>query len=225
MMKFHGAHRKISEMLQQKALGKVTYMRAQLACWYPPIKGAWRQDPATGGGGALMDMATHLFDLLEYFNGPVRRVCAGTGRLVHRYKSEDSSVTLLEFANGALSTVDCFFNVPDAASRTRLEIYGQRGSILAEGTIGQGSGGTLEALIEKSAGGYDAAQNKDAQAGFQRVPFEAVNPYTAECAYFADCILNGRRPDLNDGANAIHILGIAEKAYRSACTGRWYGVA
>ena len=27
------------------------YARAQLSCWYPPIPGAWRQSPATGGGG------------------------------------------------------------------------------------------------------------------------------------------------------------------------------
>jgi len=58
MMKFHGAHRKIKELIDGGRLGKVVYMRAQLSCWYPKIEGAWRQDPATGGGGALMDMAT-----------------------------------------------------------------------------------------------------------------------------------------------------------------------
>ncbi len=67
MMKFHGAHVKIKELIDEGRLGKIVYMRTQLSCWYPKIKGAWRQDPDKGGGGALIDMATHLYDLLEYF--------------------------------------------------------------------------------------------------------------------------------------------------------------
>jgi predicted dehydrogenase len=137
MMKFHGAHQAIKQLIDAGRLGKIVSMRAQLSCWYPKIEGAWRQDPAQGGGGALIDMASHLYDLLEYFAGPVRRVAALTGSLVQDYRSEDSSTTLLEFASGAHATVDCFFCVPDEASRTRLEIYGSQGAVLAEGTIGQ----------------------------------------------------------------------------------------
>ena len=55
---------------------------------------------------------------------------------------------------------------------------------------------------------------------FQPVPFEAINPYTAECAYFADCILNGTAPALNGGDNALRIMRLTEKAYASARDGR-----
>ena len=156
-------------------------MRAQLSCWYPRIEGAWRQDPASGGGGALIDMASHLYDLLEHFAGPVRRVAALTGNLVQDYRSDDASTTLLEFQSGAHATVDCFFCIPDEASRTRLEIYGSRGAILSEGTIGQSSGGKLEGLLGLGDSGYDAQQNKDVAPSFQPVPFEPIDPYVAEC--------------------------------------------
>ena len=218
MMKFHGAHAAIKELIDAGRLGKIVSMRAQLSCWYPRMEGAWRQDPKLGGGGALIDMATHLYDLLEHFAGPIRRVGALAGTLVQDYKSDDASTTLLEFKSGAHATVDCFYCIPDEASRTRLEIYGAGGAVLAEGTIGQGAGGKLEAIYSASDAGYDAAQNKDVVRRFQRVPFPKVNPYTAECAYFADCILAGKAPAINGPRNALRILAVAEGAYRSAKT-------
>jgi len=216
MMKFHGAHAKIKELVEAGRLGKIVSMRAQLSCWYPRIKGAWRQDPARGGGGSLIDMATHLYDLLEYFAGPIRRIVARIGNLVQDYRSEDASTTLLEFACGAQGTVDCFFCIPDEASRTRLEIYGSQGAILTEGTIGQSTGGKVEGLFGPGDAAYDAAQQKDVVGKFRRIPFQPVNPYTAECEYFARCILQGRPPELNGPDNALHLMALVEKAYASA---------
>ena len=215
MMKFHGAHRLIAKLIKQGKLGKIVYMRAQLSCWYPKIKGAWRQNPRTGGGGALIDMATHNYDLLETFAGPIKRIAAMTGNVVHDYKSEDSAATLLEFASGAHATVDTYFNIPDEASRTRLEIYGAQGAIFTEGTIGQSVGGTVEGIFGLGAGGYDAAQNKDVVRKFRKIPFPKVNPYTAECEYFADCVLKKRAPKINGPENAIRIAKLTEKAYAS----------
>ena len=215
MMKFHGAHQRIKELIDAGELGKLVYLRAQLSCWYPPMKGAWRQQLKTGGGGALMDMATHLYDLLEYFAGPIKRITALTGHLVHRYESEDASTTLLEFRSGAHATVDCFFCIPDEASRTRLEIYGSQGAILTEGTIGQSSGGTMEGIFGLGDAPYDAAQNKDVRRVFRSVPFRPVNPYAAECEYFANCILRGQPPAINHAANALRIAELTRKAYVS----------
>jgi len=215
MMKFHGAHRTIKQLVDEGRLGKPVYLRAQLSCWYPKIAGAWRQDPKQGGGGALIDMATHLYDLLETFAGPIRRVAAMTGRLVQDYRSEDSSTTLLEFASGAHGTVDCFFCIPDEASRTRLEVYGSQGAVLAEGTIGQSSGGTMEGIFGLGDAAYDAAQAKDVARKFTKLRFPKINPYTAECEYFADCILRGRPPEINGAENALHVMAVTAAAYAS----------
>lgn len=100
MMKFHGAHVRIKQLIDEGRLGQIVYLRAQLSCWYPPIDGAWRQDPRKGGGGALIDMASHLYDLIEYFAGPIRRIVAMTGNLVQDYPSEDASTTLVKLESG-----------------------------------------------------------------------------------------------------------------------------
>ena len=220
MMRFHGAHTRIKELIDAGRLGRIVSMRAQLSCWYPKMKGAWRQDPRRGGGGALIDMATHLYDLLEFFAGPVRRIGAAVGRLVQDYRSEDASTTLLEFASGAHGTVDCFFCIPDEASRTRLEIYGSRGAVLTEGTIGQSTRGKAEGLFGLGDAAYDAGQDKDVERRFRRIRFRAVDPYRAECEYFADCVLEGRPPAVNDADHALHIMTLVEKAYASARSGR-----
>ncbi len=216
MMKFHGAHQVIRENISQGRLGKVVYLRAQLSCWYPPIPGAWRQDPKTGGGGALIDMATHLLNLLEFFVGPIRRLAALTGNLVHPYRSEDASTILAEFRSGAHATIDCFWCIPDEASRTRLEIYGSAGAIFTEGTIGQSVGGTMEGIFGLGSAEYDAAQNKDVARQFRPIPFKKINPYQAECEYFAQCILDGRPPEINGPVEALRMARLVEAAYRSA---------
>jgi predicted dehydrogenase len=164
----------------------------------------------------LIDMATHLVDLLEFFAGPVRRVAALAATLVQDYRSDDASTTLLEFRSGAQATVDCFYCIPDEASRTRLEVYGSRGAVLSEGTIGQSKAGKLEGIFGLGEAAYDAAQDKDVVRKFQRIAFPPVNPYTAECRYFADCILQGRPPAVNNAQNALHLMGLVEKAYGSA---------
>ncbi len=220
MMKFHGAHRKAKELIDAGRLGRIVYLRAQLSCWYPRIEGAWRQDPHRGGGGALLDMATHLYDLIEHLAGPARRIQALTGNLVQGYRSEDASTTLLELASGAHATVDCFFCIPDEASRTRLEIYGSAGAILTEGTIGQGEGGTIEGIFGLGDAAYDASQRRDGARGFRAIAYRPVNPYRAEFEHFARCVLADEPPAVSGPENALRILELAAKAYASARRGR-----
>lgn len=218
MMRFHGAHRRIKEIISSGMIGKPVYARAQLACWYPPIRNAWRQHLESGGGGALIDMGTHLFDLLEMFLSPIVKVAAVTRTQIHDYEVEDSATTLLELESGCQATVDTFFCVPDAASRTRLEIYGSRGAVLAEGTIGQGSDGKLEVYTEAGNKGYEAGQLKDVESSLREEPFERVNPYACEFETFAQAVLTGRKANL-DARRGVHILRIVEMAYESSRTG------
>jgi len=70
-------------------------------------------------------------------------------------------MAILRFENGAEGVVDSCFSVSDASSKHRLEIYGTRGSILTEGTIGQMPGGEMWAYLEKETKSYDAQQERD----------------------------------------------------------------
>lgn len=189
MMRFHAQHQAALALIKEGRLGIPVLGRAQLSCWYPPIPGAWRQDPSTGGGGSLMDMGGHCIDLLEMFLGRATSVQCVTGNLVQQYPSEDTAVVLLEFESGAKGMVDCLFNVPDASSLNRLELYGSQGSILAEGTIGQGESGKMSARLESTTGTYAAEQVRDADGGLPLNP-PPVNMYRAEVEAFSQAILD-----------------------------------
>jgi len=160
MMRFHAQHQAALKLIREGKLGKPVYGRAQLSCWYPPIPGAWRQDPKTGGGGALVDMGSHCIDLLEMFFGEIKYASCFMNNTIHPYKSEDSAIVSLFFKNGALATVDTFFCIPDNSSKNILEIYGSKGSILARGTIGQGSLGEMTAFLEDDNSAYNAQQGR-----------------------------------------------------------------
>ena len=221
MMKFHALHQKAKGMVDRGEIGKVVFARGQLSCWYPPIPGAWRQIPKKGGGGALIDMATHIYDLLEWMVGPIVGVVAFCDRLVHDYPVEDSSTTLLHFAGGAQGVVDCFFNVPDAAGQDRLELYGPLGAIQAAGTIGQMPTGEMFAYLSEAGKKYDPKQSKDSLAVKSRnVAYKPVNMYGAEVDYLSKCIREKRPPEINTLEHGLHVLKIALAAYKSAKTGK-----
>ena len=218
MMRFVAQHREALKLIQQGRLGRPVYARAQLSCWYPPIENAWRQDPATGGGGSLMDMGGHCIDLLDMFFGNVAKVSCFIGNTVHDYRSEDSAVETLFFENGAMATVDTFFCIPDAASKNALELYGAKGGILAKGTIGQGQAGEMTAFVERSGEGYDAQQARTAGQGEPINP-PPVNMYRAEIEEFSQAILD-KRPSAIDAEIGLRSQKVLSACYRSAKIGR-----
>ena len=218
MMRFHAQHQAALRMIQAGGLGKLTFGRAQLSCWYPPIEGAWRQDPATGGGGSLIDMGGHCIDLMEMFFGKLKMVSCLISNTVHNYSSEDSAVATLSFENGALVVVDTFYCIPDNSSKNVLELYGSKGSILAENTIGQGASGEMVAYLEAEDAGYDVQQKRAEGEGIVIAP-EPMNTYQAEIEEFSQAILEGRKPS-NHAGLGLQSQKVLAACYESASAGR-----
>ena len=218
MMRFHTQHQAALKIIQGDRLGKCVYGRAQLSCWYPPMEGAWRQSPETGGGGSLMDMGSHCIDLLEMFFGKLKSVSCFINNSVHSYDSEDSAIVSLFFENGAMATVDTYFCIPDNSSKNVLELYGSKGSILAKGTIGQGDDGEMIAYLEEEDTGYDAQQARNAGEGLVINP-TPVNTYLAEIEEFSNAILEKREPR-NNVEISLQSQKVLAACYESAKTGK-----
>jgi predicted dehydrogenase len=218
MMRFVTQHQAALKLIQDGKLGKPVYARAQLSCWYPPMSGAWRQDPETGGGGSLMDMGSHCIDLLEMFFGKIKMVNCFINNNVHAYKSEDSAVVSILFENGAMGTVDTYFCIPDNSSKNILELYGSKGSILAKGTIGQGAAGEMTAFLEGEDSGYNAKQERGAGGGMIIDP-KPVNTYLAEIEEFSCAILENRLPS-NNYTLGLRNQKVLEACYESAKSGK-----
>ena len=217
MMRFQSCHQEAKKLIGEGVIGKPVFGRAQLSCWYPPIEGAWRQLPDRGGGGCLADLGVHCIDLLEMFFGRTRRVMAMAGHAVHRYDIEDTAVVLLEFESGATGVVDCLFSVPDESSLNRLELYGSKGSILAEGTIGQEGPGTMTLRAGEPATGYESKQQHDGAGGVAVSP-EQTNVYRAQIEAFSRAIIEGVEPPV-PGCDGLWNQRVLQACYQSAKTG------
>jgi len=215
MMRFHAYHQKMKELIQSGVIGEVVSARSQLTCWYPEMDNCWRQERKLSGGGAMMDMAIHCIDLIRYISGQEVVEAAGlVGNQVFKYNVEDAGGVIMRLSNGAVAYVDANFNIPDAAAKCKMEFYGTKGSIFAQGTVSQVEGGEMEVLCTGDAMGYDAAQNRDDVVPME-IQVEFGNMYTKEIEAFGKAVAGqGEIPVTAE--DAIRSQKVVEAAYASS---------
>lgn len=215
MMRFHAYHQKMKEIVQSGQIGEIVSARAQLTCWYPEMENCWRQDIKLSGGGAMMDMGVHCVDLIRYITGLEAKAAAGfCGNQIFNYSVEDAGGVLMQMENGAVAYVDANFNIPDAAAKCKIEFYGTKGSIFAQGTIGQVEGGEIEVLCADDAAGYDASQDRGEIQSLD-VQVEFGNMYTKEIEAFGRAVAGEGEVPIT-AADAIASQKVIEAAYASS---------
>lgn len=160
MMKYHNLHVKAKKLIEQGKIGSVNDVRLQFSCWYPEIKGAWRQNKSLGGGGAVMDLGVHCIELIEYILGEeIKKTKSFLSRRTFSYEVEDGGVIAFETESGVLGHIDVNFNIPDKASTSKMEIYGTEGYVNCFGTLGQEEKGRL-LFLRSPQGEYSAKQDR-----------------------------------------------------------------
>ena len=215
LMRFHGYHQKIKEIIAEGKIGEIVSMRGQFTCRYPDIIGAWRQKKATSGGGALVDMGIHVIDLIHYITGlKATRVAAFNQTQTFNYEVDDSSNVIMKMDNGSVAYVDSNFNIPDAASVAKLEIYGTKGSIVAKGTLAQEEVGNVDILISDDSLEYDASQSRMELTPLSLEGTPLGNMYTKEIDGLCDAIIENTEVPVSI-ESAIFDQKIVEAAYKS----------
>ena len=126
---------RVKALIDEGRLGRPILATAQVK-WYrtPEYYGGsqWRGTRTLDGGGALMNQGVHTVDLLLWLFGPVRRVFGRVATLLHSIEVEDTAVATLEFANGALGTLEAATSAYPGYSR-RIELTGSEGTIVLDG--------------------------------------------------------------------------------------------
>ena len=215
MMRFHAYHQKMKELVQSGTIGEVVSARGQLTCWYPEMENCWRQDRKLSGGGAMTDMGIHCVDLIRYITGQEVVQAAGmVGNQIFKYEVEDAGGMVMRLANGAIAYVDANFNIPDAAAKCKLEFYGTKGSIVAQGTVSQVEGGEMEVLVTGDSMGYDASQNREDIVPLD-IQVEFGNMYTKEIEAFGNAVAGLCEVPVS-AADAIRSQRVIEAAYDSS---------
>ena len=211
MMKYHNLHQKAKAIVSSDGIGQVSSIRMQFTCWYPDIKGAWRQSKALGGGGAIMDLGVHCFELAEYLLGEkIVETKSFYETRTFSYEVEDSAIITFKTESGVLGHIDVSFNVPDKASNSKLEIYGTKGNLICSGTLAQEEVGEMSYLYTPQ-GDYDAAQSRVEIKPVKEYG-EKGNLYLKQIRHFTDLIKKGTC-DYFYAERAVHIQEIVDGIY------------
>jgi predicted dehydrogenase len=91
----------------------------------------WRADPAQNGmGGAIGDIGTHAFHLLEYISGlQVIAINATLRSVVEGRRLDDDCSAFVKMSNGSAGTLACSQIAAGELNEVRLRIYGEAGSL------------------------------------------------------------------------------------------------
>lgn len=123
-------------------LGRIFHFRAvYLQEWImdPNFPMTWRLDKSIAGSGALGDLGSHIIDLARYLVGEPTRTMAMTKTFIDERPTpdggrakvdvDDAFVSLMEFENGALGTLEASRFAAGRKNGEVLEINGEHGSI------------------------------------------------------------------------------------------------
>jgi len=90
---------------------------------------AWRTDPDRSGvAGAMGDIGTHAFNLLEYVTGlQVERLCADINIVVPGRRLDDDGAVLLKLSGGASGVLVATQVAAGEENNVRIRAYGDRG--------------------------------------------------------------------------------------------------
>jgi predicted dehydrogenase len=128
--RFYPVIGKIARLLEEKALGKIVLVRTTLVEHTELARSApaaWRFVPEQGGGGLLMDMASHRIDVLCMLFGRPVSISALTHTRQLEIPVEDTGSLLIEF-EGAIHAV-AFASHCIHQSMDEFEIYGTDGHL------------------------------------------------------------------------------------------------
>lgn len=142
--RFLPAIRLAYDLIQSGKLGEIFHFRAvYLQEWIidPNFPMIWRLDKKRAGSGALGDLGAHIIDLARFLVGEPRQISAmlktfvkerplpdgtGTGRI----GVDDAFVSLIEFENGALGTLEASRFCAGRKNYELIEINGSKGSLV-----------------------------------------------------------------------------------------------
>ena len=200
----------VHKKVQAGAIGRPYMIRirfAHMGPWPGWAKTDWFYNPALAGGGALLDMGIHAFDLARWIVGEATAVQARIATLRKKIRVDDNAVVVLEFGGKCLGCIEVGWTSPSGF--VGLEVMGDKGSI------------TVDYAAQKTTMTAGATRPDGGRRLRTTVLLESLSMHTwdEEMAHFTSMLGNHRpfRVGLEDGVAA---LKLALAAYKSGRTGR-----
>ena len=174
------------------------------------------RDAGAGRRGALINQAVHTVDLLLWLLGDVARVQSRTATALHAIEAEDTAIAILEFASGALGTIQATTAAYPGYPR-RLEITGTEGTVILE------QDRLLAANLRNAPASISAGVPDENQSASSAV----VSDFRGHQALFEDFLQAIERDSVPicDGREGRRSIALVEAIYRAARNGGAAGVS
>ncbi|HEY9593729.1 MAG TPA: Gfo/Idh/MocA family oxidoreductase [Spirochaetia bacterium] len=233
------------QMIAEGKLGEIFSFRAE---YYhsgnvdPQRPLAWRMQKEKSGGGALVDLGSHVIDLVRCLLGEIdsvravtriftaRRPVAAGSSVLGDVTVDDAAWLQLRLARGALGTLEVSKCATGSLDELRLEIYGTRGALrfnLMDGNWLYWYDATRVGGFQGGDQGWTRLETVQHYKGAAVPAPRSILGWTrthAECQYaFLSAIAAGRAPEpgIEDG---LAVQLVIDAAYRSAEADTWVSV-
>lgn len=171
----HNGNRLLFDAIhQQQALGTLRHIRVIWARAMQKDEYNWRTNEETSKWWSLAAVGSHCLDQVRWFaqdSADWQQFTAIINRNKWQGAHDETAIIAAQLASGP--TVEVVSSVQFGVLN-RIEIYGDNGTAIGEGTTRMGS--QVITLND------------------QPLPFVPENPFVAQLAHFIDCIKTGRQP-------------------------------
>jgi UDP-N-acetyl-2-amino-2-deoxyglucuronate dehydrogenase len=201
--------RRLKQFIQDGVLGRLLIVDARVKWYRPPEyynQSRWRGTRALDGG-VLMNQGSHTVDLLLWLLGDVVQVQARTATALHSIEAEDTALALLEFANGALGTLQVTTAAYPGYSR-RLEITGTDGTVILEND-------SIVAADLRSGQTGLAVGTSDGNSGSSTPVLNDIRGHQSAIEDFISAVKQDRPPAC-DGCEGLRSVMLIERIHQAS---------
>jgi predicted dehydrogenase len=206
--RFQGANVAARKAVQEGKIGKLYMARIRFAHTGPIpgwAKSDWFYKQAEAGGGALLDMGIHAFDLIQWMVGSVTAVNATVKTLRKDIEVDDNAIVNLEFGEDCLGYIDVGWTSPSGF--LGVELMGDNGSIIVDYNAEE------KAVMTVGTMSPDGTREMEKTVLFRAGDWEEEG-WPAEMTYFTGA-LDGDKPfdiTLQDGLAALKVAVAAQQS-------------
>lgn len=176
---------------------------------------SWRNDPAIGGGGILLDQGIHMLDLFRLFVGDFDEVIGMRSIAAFEIPVEDNAVVLLRTAKGQLAQLHS--SATSWKHTFRLEIGCEKGYVVVSGLLSKTGSYGRETLVvgRRAAPGQRTALGNPRE---ETIYYDVDPSWDIEVAHFVECIRQRKPVERGTSLDALRVMEIVDHIYRTPPT-------